>query len=199
MFTLPSNYPYSFQIVTENDINYLDIFDQKTPDKKYLLKFADQSELNTLINRYTTPTRIPGVGQGVNIFRLNMMQMHSHQSYQSPKPNDGWFSITKVLGHLEDVNDIFNFENSLIFDPAIHSPFLKQSTAYYQSNDGDVSTVVETKYSASIVEFHFVDYDGHLVIFVEFYYKGVDSNDIPIDLQLCLDKYGKYDLKNKNK
>lgn len=198
MFTFPSQYPYSFQIITENDINYLDIFHQETPNLKYLLKFTDQEELNTLIKRYTTPTKIPGIGQGINVLRLNMMQMQSHQTYQSPKHDDTWFNITKILGHLEDCDDISNFENSLIFDSAIHSPFLKQSTAYYSNNnDDDVSTVVETKYSASIVEFHFVDYDGHIVIFVEFYYKGVDSNDIPIDLQMCLDKYGKMDLKSK--
>lgn len=198
MFTFPSTYPYYFKVITENDIDYLDVFGQENPDKKYLLKFSDQSELNALTKRYMTPTRIPGLGQGINIFRLNMMQMQSHQSYQSPKLGDGWFNITKVLGHLEDMNDIAQFENSLIFDPAIHSPFLKQSTAHYASNNDSVSTVVETKYSASVVEFHFVDYDGHIVIFVEFYYKGVDATDIPIDLQMCLDKYGKYDLKNKS-
>jgi hypothetical protein len=95
-----------------------------------------------------------------------------------------------LICHLNNKNEISNFENSLIFDPAIHSSFLKQSSAFYSSVTEDVSTVVETKYSASIIEFHFVDHDKKIVILVDFYYKGDNENDIPIDLQMCIDKYG---------
>jgi hypothetical protein len=130
-----------------------------------------------------------------------MMQMQSHQVYRSPPVGGGegsWFNITKILGHIDDIEEIRHFENSLIFDPAIHSPFLKQATAFYNNASDDLSTVVETKYSASIVEFHFVTYDDCIVIFVEFYYKGLNKDDIPVDLQMCLDKFGKYDLPSKS-
>jgi hypothetical protein len=196
MFKLDTKYPYSFKIVTENDENYLDIFDEETLEKQYLLKFSNQDELNKLVGRYTTPTKLAGLGQGVNIFAINMMQMRSHQSYMSPKLEDGWFKIVKIFCSMSSIDDIANFENSLIFHPAIHAPFLKQSTAFYANSSENLSTVIETKYSASIVEFHFVNYDGHIVVFVEFYYKGNNKTDIPVDLQMCINQYGKYDCRS---
>lgn len=200
---LPTKYPYQFSIKTHESTgcDYLDIFgfdniNENLNDQKYLIQIDcnDQDGLNKLLKRYTAPKKIPGLGQGINIFTLNRLQMDSHKSYKSPNKSDGWFNVTKFAGFLQNVNEIGNFENNLVFHPSINSPFLKQATAFYNT-DKEMMTAIETKYSASIVEFNFVkNKNNDIMIFVDFYYKGENKSDVPIDIQMCIDDFGKFDV-----
>jgi hypothetical protein len=117
--------------------------------------------------------------------------MNIHKNYESPvcveDDKYGWHNKIMAYGK---INDVANFENSLLLNSAFCKTILRQMTAFY--NDGEPITSIETRFSSSIVEFILRPTDD--IMFVIFYYKGTDSEDIPVDVKKCIDDYGLYQI-----
>lgn len=181
---------------------YLDIFNsvENTNDKYFILLDSDidKKKLQKIAKRYTNqPTMEDPDLNKIHLVKYQMFKMEKHLSYTSPECNDdneyGWHMIMKILGTV-DKSDIGLFEKSLLYCEYFNKSFIKQMTAHYNNPD-DMTTVVETKYSNSIIEFTYVEENG--LMFVLFYFKGDSVNDIPVDIKKAIDKYGIYDVDKK--
>ena len=181
-----------FSILKKNDKYYLDVWNEYVGDK-YLIEIKNDVSLDDfkkLVNRYVNEKLAPEFGE-VSILTLHRLKMCMHKHYTSPicvNDNEtGWHKKIMAYGAIKD---IANFENSLLLNPALCKTIIRQMTAYY--NDGEPLTSIESRYSASLIEFILRPSDN--IIFVVFYYKGVDIDDIPIDVKKCMGDYGKYQI-----
>lgn len=182
----------NFSILKKDNKYYLDLWNEYISDE-YLIEIkADIShdDFIKLVNRYVNDKIAPEVDE-VGMLILYGLKMSIHKHYKSPicvKNNkNGWHKKIMAYG---EINDIANFENSLLLNPALCKTILRQMTAFY--NDGEPLTSIQTMYSASIIEFILRPSDN--IMFVVFYYKGLNSDDIPIDVKKCIADYGLYQI-----
>jgi hypothetical protein len=179
-----------FSVIKKGDKYYFDVWNQYINDE-CLIELDDdisQEEFIKLVKRYDNDRIAPEVGE-VSILVLHRFKMKIHKHYKSPvcveDDEDGWHKQLMAYGK---VDDIVNFEKSLFSNSALCKTILRQMTAFY--NDGEPLTSIEARYSSSLLEFILRPSDN--ILFVVFYYKGTDIDDIPIDIVKCMDDFGIY-------
>lgn len=181
-----------FSLLKKDGKYYLDLWNDCINDK-YLIEIKDnisKDDFKKLVNRYVNEKTAPEVGE-VDIMTLHRAKIKMHKHYKSPvcveDDKNGWHKKIMAYGK---INDIVNFENSLLFNLALCKTIIRQMTAYY--NDGEPLTTIETRHSAGMLEFILRPSDN--IIFVVFYYKGENIDDIPMDVKKCIDDFGIYQV-----
>ena len=174
-------------------LHYLDIW-HNFFDDKYLVEVSAET-LREVVAKYTQPNTVPGIGEA-NFILINRLRMDSHRNYVKPAITDdvsnGWHETVSIIGRFDDINDIAQFENSLLFFDELHSSWIKQMTAHYNAKD-DNQTVAETKYSGGIIEFNWLTIecdDGEVkAIIASVFFKGSNVGDVPVDVQMFIDRF----------
>jgi hypothetical protein len=178
----------------ETDEHYLNISTGSIKEK-YLIKIDidDENKLKNIVSRYDTNKRLASLGEGIGFIEIQRMRMELERNFSLPKiVNDeqpGWHHIIRGVGKYDNLDQVAQIENGLIFNQHLHSIFIEQMTAFYAT---ERRTIIETAHSDSLLVFIFNEQKSSL--FVVFYFQGETSNDIPVDVQACMDMYGLYEV-----
>jgi hypothetical protein len=178
------------------DEYYLNIFSESVKEKHLIkINIDDKNEIKKVVDRYNTNKRVAGFGEGIGLIQMHRQRAQIENDFSSPpetvdKDEYGWHRIIKGVGKFDSLDEIAQIENGLVFNKYTHSVFIKQMTAFYADEN---ITIIETIHSDSLLVFNFSENQSSL--FVTFYFQGESINDIPIDVQMCIDVYGIYETK----
>lgn len=181
----------------KTDEHYLNVFAGAIKEN-YLIKINinNKNEIQQTVDRYNVNKRIKGFSEGIGLFEMNRQRSEVEQNFSLPETVDdnncGWHSIIRAVGECKSIDRVAQLENGLVFNNCTNTVFIKQMTACHST---EPVTIIETAYSDGLLVFFFNQEQSSL--FVMFYFQGDTINDVPVDMKVCVDTYGIYEVEMK--
>ena len=190
----------TFIVLKKDTKHFLNIFNgtaQLTTNPDYYIEFNNVDQLQSIIERYNQEKQAVGFGQGANIFEVMASQRLGTNDFTPPElakdDEQGWHRIDdQAYSDQCDIDDIAQVENDAIFFDGTHNAFIKQMTAF---NATSPVSIIETAHSDGFIVF-IHNQSGALVTL--FYFQGENKQDIPVDMQACIDRYGRFTIRMIN-
>ena len=187
-----SEYSRQFNVLNQNATGkyFLSILNNTMGliDPKYYIEFDNVDKLRDIIERYNQQKQAVGFFQGAGFAQV-MAQRLVPRTFNVPlvveDDKQGWHCISDRMYGPCSINGVATIENDCIMFCGTHNAFIIQMTA---SDARLPTTVVETAHSHGFVAFIHRD---NSMLFTLFYFQGKTKQDIPVDMQACIDRYGR--------
>ena len=157
-------------------------------EPKYYIEFNNVDKLREIIERYDQQKQAVGVFQGAGFAQV-IEQRLVPRTFNVPlvveDDKQGWHCISDRMYGPCSINGVATVENDCVMFCGTHNAFIIQMTA---SDARLPTTVVETAHSHGFVAFIHRD---DSMLFTLFYFQGKTKQDIPVDMQACIDRYGR--------